>query len=1124
MQLNLYAKGKQWGRHLMSLLLALVLAGNAFATPPQEVRVSGRVTSSEDGQGIPGVNIVVKGTQTGTITDVDGRYSVSVSDNNAVLVFSSIGFESQEVAVSGRAVIDITMSPSTSTLDEVVVTALGIEREQRSLGYHVSNLKGDDIKQTTTENFLNSLAGRVPGVVINQTSGPGSSVSVVIRGATSLTTDNQPLFVVDGVPMSNSLNNVAQRGDGNQVDYGNAISDINPDDIESINVLKGPSAAALYGTRAANGVIIITTKSGSKKKALGVSFSTNTMFESATRLLDFHYKYANGQRIDSFDEGNAYWAGLPLDKGHKAVQWNSPLDENGNPIPTELKSYPNAMKDFLQTGVTSTNNIAISGGSDNSSFRISYSNMLHNGMIPGSDLFRNGLGLAADTKILDKLTVSTNLNFSRTHSNNRPSTGDRQANPLEAVYASSYVDYNQMRGIWVPGQEGIQQIRTDANDNPYFIAYAIDNGFTRDRIFGNISLTYEFTKNLSLLLRHSMDMYNETQETKIPFSFSRMAKGGYYLADNHFLERNSDFLLTYKTKVSDFDISVSGGGNIMTQVLSGSSAGVGSNRNNGLVIPGFYNLRNIPLDNLSVSNSYSKRAIYSLYALASIGYKDQVYVDLTYRNDWSSTLPVGEMSYDYPSVSLSWLANYTLNLPQEISLLKLRTGWAQAGNDTSPYALYSTLNPGTYNSLTTLNVPAGLLNPNLKAELATSIESGIDLNLFNDRVRFSGTYYTLDNVNQIFGVPLPQSSGYSNRLINAGKIRSTGWEIALGGTPVQNGKLKWDVDFNWSTNKTTVEELPDGLQFITFYEEAGGGSFAYLGGRIGDIYSRGYSYVKDPNSPYYRWPILSSTGEYIDLSGKENMRKVGNYNPDFIMGMQSALRYGRFLLSASLDWRKGGEFVSFTYRYGESDWKSQRQLDQLIPGNISDDLPEFLKSDPEKYIIPKAGNYPRVGGHTQETGGLTPTTDDSELKGLHDGGFIPGVIQIAGDDTPDDFSDDVYQEHLGGPGTVIMPITDIYPWDYGEHVTFDASFIKLRELSLGYQLPNIGPLRNAMFSIYTRNLMLWTKADIGIDPERAFWASSGKQGNTATQFRQGIERQNVLPWSISYGFKLSFNL
>ena len=556
MELNFYQKKRQCGRYVLSLLLSLLLVGNGFAIPLQDARVTGRVTSAEDNAGLPGVSVVVKGSQQGTITDAEGNYSISVPNSNATLVFSFIGFSEQEVALNGRTVVDLSLEPSMEQLNEVVVTALGIEREERSLGYDVAKVEGEDLRQVSQESVLSSLAGRVPGVTINQTSGPGSSISVIIRGAKSLTTDNQPLFVVDGVPMSNTLNNVAQNGDGNEVDYGNAISDINPDDIESVNILKGPSAAALYGTRAGNGVVIITTKSGAKKKALGVSFSTSNVFEKATRLLDFHYKYANGQREGVFNEGSAYWGGPELDAGNTAVQWNSPLDQNGNPVATELKAYPNAMKDFLQVGVTSTNNVAVSGGSDKGNFRVSYSNMLHKGMIPGSDLDRNNLNTSATFKILDNLTFSSNVNLGRTSSDNRPSIGDRQANPLEAIYASSYVDFNQMRNYWVPGQEEIQQLRTDNMDNPYFIAYGIRNGFVRDRIFGNISLTYDFTENFSLLVRHSLDRINEGRETRIPFSYSRAAKGGYFLTDLLSQETNSDFLATYKKDAGQIDFPI----------------------------------------------------------------------------------------------------------------------------------------------------------------------------------------------------------------------------------------------------------------------------------------------------------------------------------------------------------------------------------------------------------------------------------------------------------------------------------------------------------------------------------------------------------------------------------------
>jgi TonB-linked SusC/RagA family outer membrane protein len=1085
------------------------------------IQVKGRVVSQADNMGLPGVTVVEKETNNGTVTDLNGDYEIEVTDGNSVLVFSYVGFDTQETTVGARNEINITMVESIDTMNEVVVTALGIEREQRSLGYDVASVDGEDLTQVTQENLLSSLAGRVPGVSINQTSGPGSSISVVIRGATSLTTDNQPLFVVDGVPMSNSLNNIQERGDGNQVDYGNAISDINPDDIESINVLKGPSAAALYGTRAGNGVVIITTKSGAKGKELGLSFSTSNVFEQATRLLDFHYRYANGNREGVFNEGSAYWGGPQLDVGNTAIQWNSPLDENGNPIPTELRSYPNAMKDFMQTGVTSTNNLAVSGGNDKGSFRVSYSNMLHRGMIPNSDLYRNNLSTSISYRLLDKVTFSSNVNYSNSFSNDRPSTGDRRANPLEAVYNSPYINYEEMKDIWVEGQEGIQQIRTSVGDNPYFIANALENGFVRDRIFGNLSLTYEVTEDFSLMARYSLDRSNESRETKIPFSYSRMSRGGYYFTELLNQETNADFLASYKKDIGQLDFNASVGGNIMHRFGSMNSIGVGSDRNNGLVVPGIFNISNIPAENRSLGSGYSEKAIYSLYALASFGYNDQLYLDVTGRNDWSTTLPIDNRSYFYPSASLSWLANYTFNLPEKIDMLKARIGWAQVGNDTDPYRLEPTLSTGNYNTLSIASVPSGLLNPNLKPEQATSIEGGIDLNMLSNRLRFKGTYYTLENRNQIFAVNLPRSSGYSSRLINAGLIRSRGVELTLGVTPMSdNNGWTWNVDFNWSKNRTTVEELTEGLDKIIFWSENGGGAMTFVGEEVGNLYSSGYAYVEDPNSEYYRWPILSNSGEWIELSGDENMRKVGNFNPDFQMGMQPSLSYKRFVLNASFDWRHGGEFMSFTYRYGESDWKSQRQLDNLIPGGLysADELVALLKSDPENNIIPEAGNYPRVGGHTQETGGFF--VDENG----HDGAFIPGVIQTAGTDTPDDYTDDEFEEHLGGTGTNIYPITNTYAWDFNEQVTFDASFIKIRELSLGYRIPNFGVFRNANFSVYTRNIMLWTKADIGIDPERAFWASSGNQGNTTSQFRQGIERQNVMPWSIPFGFKLNFNL
>ena len=1080
------------------LCVVVLVFGICCTSVYAQVRtITGKVTTNEDGSGMPGVNVVIKGTQKGTSTNATGNYSIEVNGSNPVLVFSFVGYEANEVSVGSRSVVDVSLTPGAENLNEVVVTALGIKREKRSLGYSVGEVSGKDIVNVPQENVLNALSGRVAGVTINQTSGAGSSVSVIIRGATSLSNDNQPLFVIDGVPVANSLNNIRSMGDRNNVDYGNAISDINPDDVESISVLKGPSAAALYGSRAGNGVILITTKSGKKGKGLGVSFSTSNVFETPYRYLDLHYKYGNGDRNARLDETSAYWGGPELDKGILAPQWNSPLDANGNKIPTELRSYKDNMKNFLQTGITSTNNIAISGSTDKTTYRVSYNLMTNQGLIPNSDLNRHSLSASGTYDIHQKVKLTTNLNFVRSQSDNRPSTANRGANPLEAVYQWSHVDVRELQNYWVPGNEQIKQFSPTNGDNPYFLAYAINNGFNRDRIYGNMKLDYAITSNLSAFARISHDMFVEDRETKIPWSYSRGRNGGYYLQGLGRKETNADFLLTYKKNINAFDFSVSGGGNYMVQNYKEDFMGGAI-----LTVPGLYRVSNIPLASLQVSNSSAKKAIYSLYGMASLGYKNMLYLDLTARNDWSSTLPAENRSYFYPSASLSWLANYAFSLPKSISLLKLRAGWAQVGNDANPYQLMPTLGTGSWGSLITTNVPQTLLNAQLKPEIATSTEFGLDLGLFENRLRLEATYYYLENKNQILGITTPSSSGFNSKLINAGLLASKGWEINLGGTPIRD-KNGWNLDLNmnFTRNRTTIKELTEGMDFYTLWDDNNGGAFTFVGEEIGNIYSRGYATVKDPASPYYRWPILNNNGEWIAVNDRNAREKVGNFNPRFIMGMQATLSYKRFSLAASFDARVGGNFQSYTYRYGESDWKSQRQLNQLIPGGLYSEaeLVALLKSDPEKYIIPTNGNFPRVGGHTKATGGMGADGD---------GGFIPGVILQ---------SDGTYKEHLGGAGTNIYPITDTYPWSFNKQITFDASFLKLRELSFSYNIPNIGGFRNASVSLFTRNIMIWTASKIGIDPERAFQADGGR-------FRQGIELQNVMPWTVPVGFKLNFSL
>ncbi len=1108
MNLNFYPRISCKG-YVLSLLTAALMVSQVFAgTIRAEMTVMGKVTDAESGNTLPGVNVYVKGTQIGTITDGSGAYTLSVSDENSTLVFSYIGFTTQEVSIGGRTTIDVVLQSNAEALSEVVVTALGIRREQKSLGYSVGKVDGSSLTQVAQENVLGGMQGRIAGVTINQIGAVGSSTSVIIRGASSLSTDNQPLFVIDGVPVSNQMNNFRVMGDRNEVDYGNAINDLNPDNVESVTVLKGPSAAALYGSRAGNGVILITTKKGKTGEGLGISFSTSNIFEKPVEFVKFHYAYGNGQRNNQLDEGSAYWGGPELDKGLTAAQWNSPLDANGDRIPTELRSYEDNMKNFLETGITSTNNLSLSGSSDKVTYRVNLEHMSNNGMIPNSDLKRNSISTSTTFDITKAVKLSANINVSRTGSNSRPSTGNRGGNPLEAVYFFPHVDVRELEDYWVPGSEDIQQKAVHNNyDNPYFLAYELTNGFQRDRAFGNLKLDFQITPEISGFARVSQDYFNENRETKIARSYSRVRGGGYHMQDLAFRETNADVLFTYKKSVTpDLDFSVSAGGNYMKQHNSDNYTG-SANGPNVLTIPGLYRLSNIPNTLLLASNSDSEKAIYSVYGMTSLGYKGQLYLDLTARNDWSSTLPAENRSYFYPAASLSWLANYTFNLPDAVSLLKFRAGWAQAGNDTRPYQLETQLGTGSWGNLVTTNVPANLLNPQLKPEIATSQEFGLDLNLFNNRVRLEATYYSMTNKNQIFSIPSPASSGYTTRLINAGEILSKGWEIQIGGTPLQSASgWKLDLNVNFSRNRVTLEELADGLDYITMWDDNGGGSFARIGDELGNLYSRGYAKVEDPNSPYYLWPILDNNGGWIRVNDHTEREKVGNFNPDVLIGFQPTLSYKRFTLSASFDWRIGGQFQSYTYRYGESDWKSQRQIDNLIAAGIS---PEELKANPEKYIIPSNGNFPRVGGYTQESGGVLGADE------TYDNGFIPGVIEV---------SEGVYEEHLGGPNTKVYPITSMYPWSFNKQITFDADFLKLRELAISYSIPQVLGLRNASVSIFTRNIVMWTKADIGIDPERAFQVIGSSQGNTVNSFRQGIELQNVMPWTVSYGFKLNLTL
>jgi len=1078
-----------------------------------------------DEEGIPlaGATVKIKGASSGTVTDLDGDFSLEIPDEETVLVISYVGFHTQEILVGNRTQLKVTLKAAYQNLEGAVVTALGIKREERSLGYAVAEVSGKSFERGGQDNMLKSLSGRVPGVSINSTGGPGSSVSMIIRGITSLSGDNQPLFVVDGVPVINSLNNVSQVGNDNKVDYGNALSDINPEDIESVSVLKGPSAAALYGSRAGNGVVLITTKSGKNVDEVTVTVSSNTLVEVPFKYLPMHSRFATGVRPYTPDnnpysggtlvieEGSSVGAGPELDKGYEAIQWNSPRDENGNLVPLPLVSHPNNVADFVRNGVTTTNSISVSNNNERINYRVGYTNLNNWGIIPNSDFHRNNLSVNSNLKINEKLTLNTSININRTGADNRPA-GNRGTNPLEAAYkVSPHIDINELKDYWMPGQEGIQQRSQAIGDynNPYFLAYEVNNSFNRDRVFGNVGLNYQITDNFSLQGKYMLDMYTERRESKIPMSYTEDPNGGYGIVNLDRYERNVEFLATYQKDFTDFSMTYSAGGNLrynQGHTTQNATKAEGS----GLIVPGVYTLSNTLSDNLIYNSSISEKAVYSVYGLANLGYKDLLYLDVTARNDWSSTLPASNRSYFYPSASLSAIISDMIQMGNKVDMIKLRAGWAQVGNDTSPYNLVQTLsNTEEWGGNTRLSVPNDLKTPDLKPEIATSYEFGLEAAAFQNRLRFDLTYFNTDNKNQILPVTLPSSSGFTSKYVNAGLVNSKGWEMILGVTPIE-GDFTWDLNFNVSRYRSKIVELTDEVEVFYLWSDSRGGAWSYVGDEIGSIYDRKLVTVEDQESPYYGYPILDEDGSWQAINQSNAKNKIGNFNPDFIAGLQTSLSYKNWSLNLTFDWRMGGDFVSQTFRYSESDLKTQRFLDEIInPNGLSgQELRDWLVANEDTYI--KDG-INIVGGPTGESGGFP----FEYAVTLNDGVFNPGVIAIyndAGEITG-------YQENLGGEGTKIIPYADNYPWSFFKPAMFDASYIKLRDASINYDLPATAVKKLKMQSInvglYTSNLILWTKAKIGIDPENAF------QPESNGTFKQGIERYNVNPWVIPVGFRLN---
>ncbi|RFS21929.1 SusC/RagA family TonB-linked outer membrane protein [Chitinophaga silvatica] len=1026
------------------------------------VIVKGIVTD-ENNAPLPGVSVNEKGTTNGTATDADGHFSINVATNKSVLVFRSVGYQSKEVTANSSS-LQIKLTSDVRSLDGVVVTALGIKRSEKALGYSIATLKGDAVSTVKEVNVVSALSGKVAGVnVRSASSDPGGSILVTIRGQSSLSSQNQPLYVVDGVPIS-SGNRSPKQNIGKKdaiVDYGSTLSDINPDDIASVSVLKGASASALYGSRALNGVILITTKSGSgAKKGLGVSVNSSAMFDKAALFPQFQNDFGSGDSEGSDDtDSQASW-GPRLNTGRKLVQWDSPVDANGNKIATDWVAYPNRYKDFYRTGSTLINNVAVTGNNKDGSFRLSYTNLGNEGIVPNTNLKRNTLNLSASYQLHPQVKVSTNVGYAKNSSDNRPTFNRNSASNI--IYTiTPNVDVRKLRNYWMPGYEGIKQYQQNSKtDNPYFVAYEFTNAYNRDRLNGNVMLDYQITKDLSIMGRTGMDYYSELREGKRPFGAINYKTGGYSIETEMFREQNTDFLISYKKNVDpDWFVSVSAGANRMNQY--GRST---SQASDNLVTRGLYNIVNAVPGTIQNASSIFQKRINSVYGMGQIAYRNYAFLDLTARNDWSSTLPIGSNSYFYPSASLSLILSDMFNVKSNtLSFAKVRGNFAQVGGDTDPYSLENTFGFGQdWNTIKRGIISGTLKNNVLKPLIGTSYEFGADVRFFQNRLGFDVTYYNTINKNQIINVKTTMASGYSDMVMNAGKIQNKGFEIALNATPVM-GKFRWDATVNYTRNRNKVLKLAEGIPSLEFSKVEGVSMRVEEGGQMGDMYAQTWETIAE--GEHKGEAIVNGNGEYNKVNA---LKKIGNYNPDFMVGFSNTFTYKNFALNMLIDWRQGGQFFSYVAK------------NLLSDGRTTITLP----------------------GRDAQTGGLPWG------NGRNDGLIMPGYVEES-------------------PGKYVKNTEVIDPeayygnyyWDFLERSTFDATYVKLREVSLTYNFSKktLGklPVSNLSVSFIARNLFSWTAADAGYDPETSFSVANGALSQGVTSWG--------LPYTRSYGFKLGFN-
>lgn len=956
-----------------------------------------------DDAGLPivGANVTVKGTSKGTISDLDGVFKLSVPQNNSVLVISFIGYKTVTLPVGAHTTLKVVMEPEAEQLNEVVVTALGIKREKKALGYAMQEVKTDALTENKSVSVANMLQGKIAGVQISQSgTGMGGSTRIVMRGLNSLSGKNQPLWVVDGFPIDDGA--PTEAGEWGGADCAGAASQINPEDIESISVLKGANAAALYGSRAQNGAIVITTKKGKKGQPLSIEYNGNVNFSKAYSPYEYQNVYAQGSAGVYDMKATGSWG--PKMTGQKVANWRNELYEDNRYKEYELLPQDDYITDFYETGVSYSNTLTATAGGEHVSGRLSFTDTRNNDITPNYSLNRQYFDL--HTEFNNKyVTIGAKLNYMREKSKNRPEQGEPgvMKQLIRLPRGIRLADLKDPRGL---GNYKNNAVNWSGPSTDYFNPYALtapENGdkFSRNRIIGQLSMTGKFTEYLKLTGRVGIDWYNDQSLFLNVLNDPSDPQSQYKKNRKSNQEFNADLILYFDKTFGDFSVNANLGTSVVNMQNDALMASSGF-----FAIPGVVNLGNGL--NQTVSEGFSKKEIQSVFFNASVGYKSMAYLDVTGRNDWSSTLPSFNRSYFYPSVSGSIILSEMFKLPDWVTYFKVRGSWAKVGNDTDPYrldalyAFWSSTSPDNRINPNSLKLLLGGQLPlsDLKPESTTSSEIGTEIRLFGGRLGLDFTYYKSVTKDQILGISMPASSGYTSKLINAGKIQSHGYEVMLSGTPVKTKDWTWNVNLNWGMNRTKCVSLDKDIKRLTLGTLRSGSVVINEGGHYGDIV--GNSYKRNDEGKI----IVGDNGMPLSESGKV----IGNMMPKWTGSIANTVRWKDLTFSALIDVRYGGDFISNTDNYACQTGTSAKTL--------------FGRENGEKIVV----------------------------DGVTESGK-PNTVGVSAED---------YWSTIAGPTGII------------EEFLHKGTYVKMRELSLGYNLPSLWlrktPLKAVKVSLVGRDL------------------------------------------------------